>query len=632
MEIKFIWVEEYRNIIQDLNINLYHTGAHRFHYESGRLTLSLNDLSLLDFGPKVSGITAIAGQNGSGKSSICEVILNAAATLVNGGFSFEFPFKGILCYGNYIFYSKQIPLDNAQELQGAGYTIIAYTDTPLDNVPHDLKPEFIKRGFIYYSNQLDWRSSMSLMNLSNISTEEFIQSDFRTGTAILPDFGDNKENPNFIGTYFENQSYRNTKFYLNFPGHIPFPKPVSFLLKNTFSGNNRALTLRTAEADEHSFFREQEQNILSEIYPPFQQPIIDERIAVNQALFKKISGRLYRLNLVIASGKTLEKFPAAELVVQFVYESSAVEDIFPSSQKVIQLLKLHDELMTAGYFHHEFYPYYLVDKFKEKWRFYPVEFFYIPNDDTTIPALRDLMRLEEEIINDQTHFLKRISNYGLQPFNSSGEYSYYSLFSRLFDVIQRYDHGADDRKTIVLVLDEAEVGYHPAWKKKFLKWVLDFLNEDFNNYHFQIILTTHSPYLLSDLSSEHILLLKKENNRTNIIPPDDFQTFGANINELLADSFFMHEGLIGDFAQQTIQHVIDQLNDWRDAKLAGKLDTRQHEKRHWCLGIISMIADGIVRNKLFEMYWDIFEDQGAIDNEIGLLEARIEQLKARKKS
>jgi len=94
----------------------------------------------------------------------------------------------------------------------------------------------------------------------------------------------------------------------------------------------------------------------------------------------------------------------------------------------------------------------------------------------------------------------------------------------------------------------------------------------------------------------------------------------------------MHEGLIGDFAQQTIQHVIDQLNDWRDAKLAGKLDTRQHEKRHWCLGIISMIADGIVRNKLFEMYWDIFEDQGAIDNEIGLLEARIEQLKARKKS
>jgi len=92
---------------------------------------------------------------------------------------------------------------------------------------------------------------------------------------------------------------------------------------------------------------------------------------------------------------------------------------------------------------------------------------------------------------------------------------------------------------MLLFIDEAEIGFHPAWKKLFFNWLLDFLNNYTTGDTFQIILTTHSPYLLSDLTSSNILLFKKgDNGNTEIVPSDSFMTFGANIHELLANNFF----------------------------------------------------------------------------------------------
>lgn len=217
---------------------------------------------------------------------------------------------------------------------------------------------------------------------------------------------------------------------------------------------------------------------------------------------------------------------------------------------------------------------------------------------------------------------------------SSGESSYMNFFSRLYDVIERYDSGYDDRNNLIVFIDEGEIGYHPAWNKCFLKWVINFLNNYTKKYKFQIILTTHSPYLLSDLTSSNIILLKRgHNGNTEIVPSDKFSTFGANIHELLANSFFLTDGFIGEFAKQNIQWVIDKLNEWRLLKSSNNLIAGQvtgHDKNR-VLEIITIIADLIVRNKLFEMYWEIFDEDSALTNEIELLQERIDQLKNRKR-
>jgi hypothetical protein len=198
MEISYIWVEKFRDIIDHLNLNFQHQGKHRFSYLDGQIVVSPNPESPLDFGDNITGITAIAGRNGSGKSTICEMVLHAAATYVNGGLSYYLPFKGIICFGDKIFYSEHLTLGNQSELRELGYEVQQFKDTPFERVPLEWRQDFHKGSFIYYNNALDWRADIDLNNLTNISTQFLLANDYRTGTALVPSHDDPKERPDFF--------------------------------------------------------------------------------------------------------------------------------------------------------------------------------------------------------------------------------------------------------------------------------------------------------------------------------------------------------------------------------------------------------------------------------------------------
>ena len=65
--------------------------------------------------------------------------------------------------------------------------------------------------------------------------------------------------------------------------------------------------------------------------------------------------------------------------------------------------------------------------------------------------------------------------------------------------------------------------------------------------HVNIIMSSHSPFLLSDMPSSHVLLLKDGRVWTDARFSN---TFGANISTLLNEDFFLEKGFIGGFAQQ----------------------------------------------------------------------------------
>lgn len=113
-----------------------------------------------------------------------------------------------------------------------------------------------------------------------------------------------------------------------------------------------------------------------------------------------------------------------------------------------------------------------------------------------------------------------------------------------------------------IVLDEIELYYHPEWQKRYVKDLLDSISnipkESINNIEgINITFLTHSPFILSDIPSTNVLKLKKG-------LPDDYNaeelTFGANINDILSNDFFLGNGLIGDFAKEKIQEVINYIN------------------------------------------------------------------------
>ena len=106
-----------------------------------------------------------------------------------------------------------------------------------------------------------------------------------------------------------------------------------------------------------------------------------------------------------------------------------------------------------------------------------------------------------------------------------------------------------------------------------------------------LIITTHSPFLLSDIPKQNIIFLDKdENGNCKVVDglKEKKQTFGANIHTLLSDSFFMEDGLMGEFAKSKIDKAITLLNK----------DTLDEKELKYCEQIISIIGEPIIKNQL----------------------------------
>lgn len=145
---------------------------------------------------------------------------------------------------------------------------------------------------------------------------------------------------------------------------------------------------------------------------------------------------------------------------------------------------------------------------------------------------------------------------------SSGELAMLNLYSRIkyaFDELSLDEHKVN---SVVLLLDEAEIGFHPEWQRQFVNKLTQFISMiNVNRNPIQIIYTTHSPITLSDMPKECVNLLRSDHNgTTNETPENKKETFGANVFELYGDSFFMEHGLIGEFASEKILQLASEID------------------------------------------------------------------------
>lgn len=115
MDLKFIWIKKHR-AIQDLNFNFCHDGNHQFHYDGKQIRVYENTKSPIKFSEKITGLTAIAGKNGSGKSSFCEAVLYATATLQENSFGIDALFDGIVCFDSSLYVHEALLIENESEL------------------------------------------------------------------------------------------------------------------------------------------------------------------------------------------------------------------------------------------------------------------------------------------------------------------------------------------------------------------------------------------------------------------------------------------------------------------------------------------------------------------------------------
>ena len=192
---------------------------------------------------------------------------------------------------------------------------------------------------------------------------------------------------------------------------------------------------------------------------------------------------------------------------------------------------------------------------------------------------------------------------------SSGEKSILLLKLIINKLINEYNKLKPENKSLVILLDEPETYLHPQLQKKLICDLVD----TFSNINFKIhfIITTHSSFLLSDLHKKNIVFLDKfdekakekypklnldafENgNCINVSKDIDIKTFGANIHTLLANGFFMSDGLMGEFAKNKITEILNFLNDKEELKTIQKEQIKP---------IIESIGEDFLRNKLLNLY------------------------------
>ena len=107
---------------------------------------------------------------------------------------------------------------------------------------------------------------------------------------------------------------------------------------------------------------------------------------------------------------------------------------------------------------------------------------------------------------------------------------------------------------INVILEEIELYFHPEMQQNFVKYLLDGIHAiNLKNIKsINFIIVTHSPYVLSDIPRQNILALKSD----GICSDDNLMAFGANIHDMLRSSFFLTNGAIGRFAEWTIKHIM----------------------------------------------------------------------------
>lgn len=137
---------------------------------------------------------------------------------------------------------------------------------------------------------------------------------------------------------------------------------------------------------------------------------------------------------------------------------------------------------------------------------------------------------------------------------------------------------------INIVLDESELYYHPDYQRKYIKMLLETLGWcNFSTDKIKsinIIIVTHSPFILSDIVSENILYLN--DGQAKKVKGN---TFGANYYDLLYDSFFFEKNSIGEVATHVISDMIK--------------DPETLRKNKWMLDILGdPMIKGYLYNKL----------------------------------
>lgn len=157
-----------------------------------------------------------------------------------------------------------------------------------------------------------------------------------------------------------------------------------------------------------------------------------------------------------------------------------------------------------------------------------------------------------------------------------------------------------------LVMDEVEICFHPELQRQFINKMIGVLTRMKLNEHFDIniLLTTHSPFVLSDIPTVNLLCLEKGEPKKG----DEVlkQTFCANVYDLLSNHFFMKQ-FIGDFASKKLDEWVEEVKTFREQAVGNNREDNRRIARA-LFEKLSMVGDGFIRENLMQSLYPYLDN------------------------
>lgn len=459
MELVYLWVEEYKNI-KNQGFNFSPRFECEYDESSNELTIKENKDYVSIF-PKNINITAIVGENGSGKSALLHEIMDNIIV-------FKIDEK-------YYSFCKQTT------------KIITSLDIEKNKLNID--------DYIIYLDQ----------DIVKINIEK-----------------------GFFGE-LKNMSYKNS---------------YHSIVKNS----NKNLNINIATFNKNIL------NLILDYHKKFDTNIFvykPQNIKLSDHIFttKDTSEKWERINSLI--NKIQSKSLTKEKFLTFIYyqlayqiqiyaqlpEINTIEDILENETTLLS------HLSDIGYKDADSYKIFgFLDSLKEKFTLEKFNPIYNEYKEIFL-QLQNIGYISFDLIDEKDRYFFSLSQ---------GERKFFIESLMIYDAVTR-----NPKNDILLVLDEPDVTMNPDWQKRYINELIKLLSKNFSKKRFHIIVTTHSPFLLSDIAKENIIFLKKDENENckDVTKETEINTFGANIHTLLSNGFFMSDGLMGEFAKNKIEEI-----------------------------------------------------------------------------
>lgn len=190
---------------------------------------------------------------------------------------------------------------------------------------------------------------------------------------------------------------------------------------------------------------------------------------------------------------------------------------------------------------------------------------------------------------------------------STGEHVVLKIFSRLYQVLcNDYRRPENIKDAGLLLLDEAEIGLHPGWQRMFIACLVDFINclMTRTGNSVQIILSSHSPLMLSDLPTGCVSFLRKNENKTETIleKKNTPTSFGANIYDMFKEGYFLRSS-IGEYAQKKIRNLYSIYNI-QDKVVQESTFMQEYEELKF---VVNNIADPFISSNAKAIFIELSE-------------------------